>query len=117
MPLLAHICSSCRAIAFYLDSHPELLGDLLKVLEARIDHSRVVDIFKRTDQLPIIKDYLSSVQKNNLPAGALTLFFKCSATAVMFRNFSASRAWSCNLLKCLVASWATSALYVGRSVV
>lgn len=55
-----------RAISFYLQEHPELLPDLLKVLEARLDHARVVDMFRRPGYLPLIKDYLHSVQKTNI---------------------------------------------------
>lgn len=55
-----------RGISFYLEEHPDLLTDLLKVVEARVDHSRVVDIMRRAGQLPLVKDYLLSVQKNNL---------------------------------------------------
>lgn len=55
-----------KAVSFYLDEHPDLLNDLLRVLEARMDHNRVVDIIRRADQLPLIKEYLTSVQKNNL---------------------------------------------------
>lgn len=57
-----------RGISFYLEEHPDLLNDLLKVVEARIDHSRVVDIMRRAGQLPLVKEYLLSVQKNNLGA-------------------------------------------------
>lgn len=39
-----------------------------QVVEARVDHSRVVDIMRRAGQLPLVKDYLLSVQKNNLSA-------------------------------------------------
>lgn len=38
------------------------------MVEARVDHSRVVDIMRRAGQLPLVKDYLLSVQKNNLSA-------------------------------------------------
>ena len=31
-------------------------------------HSRVVDIMRRAEQLPLVKDYLLGVQKNNLLA-------------------------------------------------
>lgn len=55
-----------RAIVFYLEEHPELLADLLKVLEARLDHARVIHIFRSRDHLPLIKDYLLSVQKTNI---------------------------------------------------
>lgn len=58
--------SSCRALSFYLDQHPELLVDLLNVLSPRLDHARVVDMMRRAKQLPLVKDYLLAVQKNNL---------------------------------------------------
>lgn len=55
-----------RAIIFYLEEHPDLLLDLMKVLELRVDHTRVVDIFRKRGHLPLIKDYLLSVQKVNI---------------------------------------------------
>eukprot|EP01026_Neomeris_dumetosa_P044690 TRINITY_DN3783_c0_g1_i2.p1 TRINITY_DN3783_c0_g1~~TRINITY_DN3783_c0_g1_i2.p1 ORF type:complete len:366 (+),score=70.40 TRINITY_DN3783_c0_g1_i2:3-1100(+) len=57
-----------KAITFYLDEHPDLLNDLLKVIEARVDHSRVVDIHRKAQHLPLIKEYLLAVQKNDLSA-------------------------------------------------
>ena len=39
-----------------------------QVLEARVDHARVVDILRKADHLPLIKDYLLAVQKANLAA-------------------------------------------------
>lgn len=41
---------------------------LLQVLEARIDHTRVVSILRKADHLPLVKDYLVAVQKGNLAA-------------------------------------------------
>ena len=41
---------------------------VLQVLEARIDHSRVVSILRKADHLPLVKDYLIAVQKANLAA-------------------------------------------------
>ena len=41
---------------------------MLQVLEARIDHSRVVSILRKADHLPLVKDYLIAVQKANLAA-------------------------------------------------
>ena len=38
------------------------------MLEARIDHSRVVSILRKADHLPLVKDYLIAVQKANLAA-------------------------------------------------
>ena len=40
----------------------------LQVLEARIDHARVVSILRKADHLPLVKDYLLAVQKSNLLA-------------------------------------------------
>jgi len=57
-----------KSISFYLEEHPDLLCDLLRVLEARVDHARVVDIMRRAGHLPLVKEYLLSVQKNNLAA-------------------------------------------------
>lgn len=39
-----------------------LLNDLLTVLTPRIEHTRVVRMFQRTDHVPFIKSYLISVQ-------------------------------------------------------
>jgi hypothetical protein len=55
-----------RAISFYLEEHPDLLNDLLKVLELRVDHTRVVDMLRKKGHLPLIKDYLGNVQKANM---------------------------------------------------
>ena len=75
-----------KGITFYLDEHSDLLNDLLKVIESRIDHARVVDIMKRAGQLPLVKQYLLGVQKNNLSAvnDALNQLFiqECDADAL-----------------------------------
>ncbi len=39
-----------------------------QVLESRVDHSRVVLLLRRDGHLPLVKDYLLSVQKTNLAA-------------------------------------------------
>ncbi len=39
-----------------------------QVLEARVDHARVVDLLRKADHLPLIKEYLLAVQKTNLAA-------------------------------------------------
>ncbi|POY74006.1 hypothetical protein BMF94_2817 [Rhodotorula taiwanensis] len=57
-----------KALNFYLEQQPLLLNDLLSVLAARVDHTRVVKMFQKADELPMIKNYLISVQKNNIPA-------------------------------------------------
>ncbi|KAF9965092.1 hypothetical protein BGZ70_005415 [Mortierella alpina] len=56
-----------KALRFYLDEQPMLLNDLLAVLVPRIDHNRVIQMFQKSDNLPLIKNYLVSVQSvNNL---------------------------------------------------
>ncbi|KAI1134523.1 clathrin heavy chain [Hypoxylon sp. FL0543] len=54
-----------RAINFYLEQHPSLLTDLLQVLTPRIDVNRVVRMFQKSDNLPLIKPFLLSVQSQN----------------------------------------------------
>lgn len=44
-----------------------LLNDLLTVLIPRIDHTRVVRVFQRSDNVPLIKPYLIAVQKVLIP--------------------------------------------------
>lgn len=55
-----------RALDFYMAEHPDLLVDLLGVLQTRLDHAKVVDIFGRRGQLPLIKEYLVTAQKSNV---------------------------------------------------
>ena len=55
-----------KALTFYLSEHPELLSDLLKVVEARLDAARVVSMFRRDGRLHLLRDYLGNVQKGNL---------------------------------------------------
>lgn len=55
-----------RAIYYYLDEHPELLVDLLNTLQSRVDHARVVELVRKAGHLPLIKEYLLAVQKNNV---------------------------------------------------
>jgi clathrin heavy chain len=57
-----------KALSFYLQEQPTLLTDLLTVLVPRIDHTRVVKMFQKTDNLPLIKPYLIAVQHLDLPA-------------------------------------------------
>ena len=45
-----------------------LLNDLLTVLQPRIDHARVVRMFQRSDNVPLIKPYLIAVQHLNIEA-------------------------------------------------
>jgi clathrin heavy chain len=57
-----------KAISFYLEEHPLMLCDLLAVLSSRIDHTRVVDVMRKREHLPLVKPYLLSVQQSNLVA-------------------------------------------------
>ncbi|KAF8931855.1 hypothetical protein BGZ58_007377 [Dissophora ornata] len=56
-----------KALRFYLDEQPMLLNDLLTVMVPRVDHNRVIQMFQKSDNMPLIKGYLVSVQSvNNL---------------------------------------------------
>ncbi|KAK2465631.1 hypothetical protein APHAL10511_002175 [Amanita phalloides] len=57
-----------KALAFYLQEQPTLLTDLLSVLIPRIDHSRVVRVFRQVDHIPLIRSYLIAVQHLNVEA-------------------------------------------------
>ncbi|CCG24545.1 Chc1 protein [Candida orthopsilosis Co 90-125] len=55
-----------KAIQFYINEQPSLLVDLLSVLSPRLDLPRVVRMFVKSDNLPLIKPFLVSVlDKNN----------------------------------------------------
>ncbi|KAF2720329.1 clathrin heavy chain [Polychaeton citri CBS 116435] len=54
-----------RALNFYLQEQPSLLTDLLQVLTPRIDVSRVVRMFEKSDNIPLIKPFLLNVQTQN----------------------------------------------------
>ncbi|KAI8886497.1 clathrin heavy chain [Backusella circina FSU 941] len=54
-----------KALKFYLGENPLLLNDLLSVLVPRIKHTRVVQLFEKSDNIPLIKQYLISVQDTN----------------------------------------------------
>ncbi|KAI1110847.1 clathrin heavy chain-like protein [Nemania sp. NC0429] len=54
-----------RGLNFYLEQHPSLLTDLLQVLTPRIDVNRVVRMFQKSDNLPLIKPFLLNVQPQN----------------------------------------------------
>jgi len=54
-----------RALGFYLEQQPTLLTDLLQVLTPRIDVNRVVKMFVKSDNIPLIKPFLLSVQSQN----------------------------------------------------
>lgn len=51
-----------KSLTFYLQEQPTLLTDLLTVLIPRIDHTRVVKMFRQIDHIPLIRSYLIAVQ-------------------------------------------------------
>ncbi|KAJ3555518.1 hypothetical protein NM688_g2533 [Phlebia brevispora] len=57
-----------KALTFYLQEQPTLLTDLLTVLIPRIDHTRVVKMFRQIDHIPLIRSYLIAVQHLNIEA-------------------------------------------------
>ena len=54
-----------RALSFYLEQQPSLLTDLLQALTSRIDVNRVVKMFVKSDNIPLIKPFLLNVQSQN----------------------------------------------------
>jgi clathrin heavy chain len=54
-----------RALSFYLEEQPTLLTDLLQALTPRIDVNRVVRMFVKSDNIPLIKPFLLNVQSQN----------------------------------------------------
>ena len=57
-----------RALNFYLQEQPSLLTDLLQALTPRIDVNRVVKMFEKSDNIPLIKPFLLNVQTQNKKA-------------------------------------------------
>ncbi|KAG2056844.1 clathrin heavy chain 1 [Suillus hirtellus] len=55
-----------KALTFYLQEQPTLLTDLLTVLIPRIEHARVVRMFRQIDHVPLIRAYLIAVQHLNI---------------------------------------------------
>ncbi|KAJ8069666.1 hypothetical protein OCU04_000097 [Sclerotinia nivalis] len=54
-----------RALNFYLQEQPSLITDLLQALAPRIDVNRVVKMFEKSDNIPLIKPFLLNVQTQN----------------------------------------------------
>jgi clathrin heavy chain len=67
LPRVANIEILYRALTFYLEQHPLLLNDLLAALP-RVDASRVVRMFKKSDNdnIPLIRSWLISVQEKDI---------------------------------------------------
>ncbi|OAJ39008.1 hypothetical protein, variant [Batrachochytrium dendrobatidis JEL423] len=61
-----------KALRFYLEEQPLMINDLLTGLTPRVDHTRVVSLFQKTNNLPLIKPYLISAQQttNNAAVNA-----------------------------------------------
>lgn len=57
-----------RAIDFYHAEHPLLLAELLMLVGPRLDPSRVVDTFRKLDQLALVKPYLVAIQGSHITA-------------------------------------------------
>jgi len=59
-----------KAVSFYISTHPMKFTRLMEVIEALIDHSRVVSQLKRSGDhaVKLGQTYLKNVQKNNLSA-------------------------------------------------
>ncbi len=55
-----------RAISFYIEEQPMQLGSLLKAIEGKLDHARVVQQLTGMGNLPLIMPYLKTVQTHNI---------------------------------------------------
>jgi clathrin heavy chain len=62
-----------KALSFYLQEQPTLLTDLLLVLIPRIDHSRVMHMFRQVDHIPLICSYLCCIYVDPVPTTAVQL--------------------------------------------
>ncbi|KAI9320245.1 hypothetical protein BX666DRAFT_2104787 [Dichotomocladium elegans] len=65
IPKVSNVDLYYKALRFYLEQHPGLLNELLDVMVPRINHPRVVQLFEASDNIPLIKPYLVSVQHVN----------------------------------------------------
>ena len=54
-----------KAIDFYLKFKPLLLNGLLTVMIPRLDHTRAVSQFQKTQKIPLVAPYLKEVQVND----------------------------------------------------
>lgn len=65
LSLSVSVSLSVKALRFYLEEQPLLITDLLVVMTPRVDHTRVVQMFTKADNLPLIKPYLIAAQQAN----------------------------------------------------
>lgn len=56
-----------KALRFYLEEHPLLINDLLSVISARADMSRVVQMFQKCGQISLIRQSLVNFSQVNNP--------------------------------------------------
>jgi clathrin heavy chain len=57
-----------RSLNFYLTISPMEISDLLSSIGSKLDATRLVDIFRRSGNLQLIKGYLASIQGTNVQA-------------------------------------------------
>ncbi|VWU49831.1 clathrin heavy chain, putative [Hepatocystis sp. ex Piliocolobus tephrosceles] len=62
-----------KVIDFYIEENPLNLYNLLKVLENKIDNTRLVQTVKKTNNLPLIQKYLEDIQGQNITSVNETL--------------------------------------------
>lgn len=55
-----------RGISFYIEEHPLLLPAFLTSVAPKLDHARVIQQVRKAGQLPLILEYLQSVQTHNI---------------------------------------------------
>lgn len=60
-----------RALSFYLDIAPMEINSLLIIISNKVDHSRVVQQFRKAGHLPLIQPYLEHVQAQQLDISAV----------------------------------------------
>ncbi len=63
IPKVANTDICYKAVQYYLTEQPLLVNDLMTSLLARVDHTRVVGLARRLNNLPLVKPYLVSVQE------------------------------------------------------
>ncbi|OMJ15847.1 Clathrin heavy chain 1 [Smittium culicis] len=62
-----------KAIRFYLSENPMLVNELLSSVVSKLDLTRVVDIFVKTENTPLIKPFLEQVMQSNQPENSAVI--------------------------------------------
>lgn len=70
-----------RAVEFYIAEHPTLVNDLMPAMVSKVDHTRVVQLIRRSNQLPLLKPYLVAVQEVSYPGTNYSEEYTVPATA------------------------------------